>query len=126
MPSVILWTIAFSISTAISIVLLGDRKLISGNLFSMKAILAILLNWKFIVSMLFAVVARMSFIMTNNSLLKIPDLAKNSTTITTFITTVTFVVVIFANYFFLGERLMFKQAIGCLIILAGVWMILGS
>jgi drug/metabolite transporter (DMT)-like permease len=114
----------YSIATAGSITLLGQRDLISGNLFSFEKIIALLINWKFIFSMLLALMARVSFIMTNNSLLKIPRLAANSTTITAFVTLIGLVLIVVFNYIFLKEKLNLNQAIGAFLIMFGIFMML--
>lgn len=124
MYSVILWTLLFSITTAISIVLLGNRDLISGNLLSPQSILNLIFNWRFIISMVCALAARFAFIMTNNSLLKIPHLAESSTTITTFITMFSLIVIVVANIVFLKEKMQIGQGAGAFIILFGIWMML--
>lgn len=121
---VFFWTIMYSIATAGSITLLGQRDLISGNLFSFEKIIALLINWKFIFSMLLALMARVSFIMTNNSLLKIPRLAANSTTITAFVTLIGLVLIVVFNYIFLKEKLNLNQAIGAFLIMFGIFMML--
>lgn len=121
---VIFWTVVFSFSSAISITLLGQRDLIGGDINSISRILLILFNWKFIVSMIFALISRVSFMMTNNALLKIPKLAESATTITTFITLISLVLVVIFNFIFLKERLSVQQIIGAIIIFAGVWILL--
>lgn len=124
MQLVIFWTFLFSAATAISIVLLGNRDLISGNLFSLKSIINLIFNWRFIISMICALGARFAFIMTNNSLLKIPHLAESSTTITTFITMFSLIMIVIANIIFLKEKMQIEQGIGAFIILFGIWMML--
>ena len=124
MIQVILWTIIYSVATAISITLLGDRDLISGNLLELKKIISLITNWQFIVSMVFALIARISFIMTNNSLLKIPKLANASTTITTFITLICLIFVVIANYIFLREKMSIQNIVGAVVIMIGVWIML--
>ncbi|MEI7891294.1 MAG: hypothetical protein WCI36_05010 [bacterium] len=121
---VIFWTVVFSITTATSIVLLGHRELISGNILSIKGLGNLILNWRFIVSMICALMARFAFIMTNNTLLKIPHLAESSTTITTFITMFSLIVIVIANVLFLKEKLHIEQGLGAVIILVGMWTML--
>ena len=116
----IFWLLIFCITNTISIVLLGDRALISGNLLNIENIVRLALNWKFILAMLFAVATRISFIMLNNSLLKIPRLADASTSITTFATLLSLVFLLIANYYFLNERLNIQQAVGAFIVMIGV------
>ena len=117
---IIFWTIIYCVSSSISIVLVGDRNLISGNLFSWDAIISLLFNWKFIVAMLLAIFSRLSFIMLNNSFLKIPRLASISTTLTTFVTLLSLIFIVGANYFILDEKLNTQQMIGAFIIIVGV------
>jgi drug/metabolite transporter (DMT)-like permease len=120
---VILYTILFSIVTVISILLTGSRSFINGSNLTPIGILKMLIDWHFIVGAGFAFMARLFFIMINNSLLKMPALANSSTTITMFITTATMIFVIAANYFFLGERINLTQGIGAFIIIVGVFII---
>ncbi len=116
---IIFWTLVYCFSTAFSIVLMGDRNLISGNLFQSAAIFKVLLNWKFILAMALAILSRISFILLNNSFLKVPRLAAVSTTLTTFITIISIIFVVVANYIFLQEKLTIQQMLGGAIILIG-------
>ena len=84
----------------------------------------LIFHWKFIASMACAVISRFSFILINNSLLKIPSLAENSTTITSFITAIGFIFIMIANYLFLNERITVQQGVGALIILLGMGIML--
>lgn len=114
------WLIIYCVANTLSIVLIGDRSLISGNLLNPDNIVRLIFNWKFILAMVFAVVCRISFIMLNNALLKVPRLANSSTTITTFATLLSLGFVLVANYLFLNEKLNLQQVIGAFIILVGV------
>jgi drug/metabolite transporter (DMT)-like permease len=115
-----LWLIIYCIANTLSIVLIGDRSLISGNLLNPDNMVRLIFNWKFILAMVFAVVCRISFIMLNNALLKVPRLANSSTTITTFATILSLGFVLVANYLFLNEKLNLQQVFGAFIILVGV------
>jgi drug/metabolite transporter (DMT)-like permease len=117
---VIFWVLTFCVTNAISIVLLGDRSLISGNMLHIENIIKLIFNWKFILSMVFAVLTRLSFIMINNSMLKIPRLANASTSIAAFATLLSLVFILLANYYFLDEKLNMQQAIGAFVVLLGV------
>lgn len=119
---VIFWTCIFSLVTVVSILLTGSRTLISGDI-NFSRLLQILLDWRFLLGALFAFGARLSFILINNALLKIPQLAESSTTITALITSVALVFVILANYFFLGERIGLTQGVGAFIILFGIFLV---
>ena len=121
---ILLLILLYCLSTAFSIVLLGDRKLISQDLFQLKNVLSLIFNWKFIASMILAIVARITFTLINNMLLKIPHLAGAATTIAVFITLLSIVFILVANHFFLNETLNVKQGIGAFIILVGIVIML--
>lgn len=110
----------YCITTTVSIVLLGDRSLISGNLFRLETLFSLVTNWRFILAMFSAVASRITFVLINNSLLKNPDLAPIATTITVFITLLSLIFIVIANYFFLDEKLSVQQLVGAVIILTGV------
>ena len=120
---VILYTILFSLVTVISILLTGSRSFISGSNLTPMAIIKMLCDWHCLLGATFAFAARLFFIMINNSLLKIPDLAGSSTTVTTFITSIAMVFVIIANYYFLGEKINTTQGVGVFVILFGIFLI---
>jgi drug/metabolite transporter (DMT)-like permease len=115
--------ILFSLFTAVSVLLTGDRSLISGNLAGIN-LLNMMFNWRFIVAMVLAVGSRFAFIFINNHLLSIPSLSKNSTTITAFITSFSYIFIIAANYIFLNERLSPAQIAGAVMIIGGILLII--
>ena len=122
----VFWVIIYCLSTAFSIVLLGDRGLISGNLFNFQNMVNLVFNWKFILSMSLAVLSRLSFILINNTLLKITYLADVSTTLSVFITLTSIIFIVLANHFFLKESLNIKQAVGAFIVLTGIFIMLNK
>jgi drug/metabolite transporter (DMT)-like permease len=73
--------------------------------------------------MCFAILSRISFVLLNNSFLQVPRLASISTTLTTFVTLLSLAFVVFANFFFLNEKLNTQQLIGAVIILVGIIVI---
>lgn len=124
MLGIAFWTIIFSLSTAISIALLGSRSLIGGNLFDSKVIFHLITSWQFILAMLLAILSRLSFIFLNNNILRIPSLAAATTTISALITVISFIFIIIINYFFLNERLSTTQLVGAGIIFIGIVVLL--
>lgn len=122
MLQVALLTILFSIATVASILLLGSRSLIAGDMNFMR-ILQILISWQFILGAIFAFAARLIFMILNSVIYKIPELSASSTTLTTLITTVSLVFVIIANYFFLDEKISTIQIIGAVVIFIGIFLI---
>jgi drug/metabolite transporter (DMT)-like permease len=109
---------------AFSIALLGDRALISGNLFSFQSVLRLVLHWKFMLSMCMALFARVAFILVNNSLLSIPRLATNSTTVTAFVLVIAYIAVVIVNGIFLKESLSVSQYFGASMIIVGLLVML--
>jgi hypothetical protein len=71
--------------------------MVGGNLLHWEKFLSIIFHWKFLAAVFLSFVARYSFMLINNALLAIPNLAPNSTTITAFIT---FIGVIFTPHQF--------------------------
>ena len=120
---VILYTILFSLVTVVSILLTGSRSFISGGELTLLKIVKMLFDWHFILGAIFAFMARLFFILINNQLLKIPELAGSSTTITAFITSIAMVFVVIANYYFLGEKISLTQGVGAFVILFGIFLI---
>ena len=109
-------------TTALSMALTGNRDLISGNYFAKLP--AIILDWRFILSMALAVCSRFLFIWINSTLLIIPSLAKNSTTITVFVTTISYIFIIITNSVMLQESLSLKQYSGAAIVIIGIFVML--
>ena len=122
MIQVILLTLLFDLATGFSIALTGDRALLSGNLFN--RFFQIITNWKFLLAMVLAVGSRLLFMLINNQVLKIPSLAKTSTTVTVFITASSYIFIILLNLIFLNERLTLQQVIGSIIVVAGIVVIM--
>ena len=121
MLNIILLTILFSITTVTSILLLGSRNIIGGDM-SLVRIIHILFGWQFILGAIFAFASRLIFMLINNALYKIPELSGTSTTVTTLITTVSLIFVIIANYYFLHERINITQGIGAVVIILGIFL----
>ena len=119
---IVILTLLFSVTTVISILLLGSRTLLAGNM-DVTRIFHILFSWQFIVGAVFAFGSRLIFMMINGTLYKMPQLSASSTTITTLITTISLVFVIIANYFFLNERISATQGLGALIIFLGIFLV---
>jgi len=76
--------------------------------------------------MTLAILSRISFILINSSLLKIPYLAGIATTLSVFITLLSVIVIILVNHVFLKETLNLKQAIGAFIVLTGIFIMLSK
>jgi drug/metabolite transporter (DMT)-like permease len=124
MFGIAIWTIVYSLSTAISITLLGSRDLIGGNLANIKTILNLVISWQFILAMILAIFSRFSFIVLNNLILKVPSLAASATTITALITVISFIFIIASNYLILHERLAPHQLLGAGVIFIGIIVLL--
>jgi len=118
MLKVIILTFAFCLFSSISIVLTGNRDLISGDILS--KFFRIMLDWRFILAFCLSVAARFIFILINNALLSIPTLAKSSTTVTVFITSTAYFFTVALNVVFLHESLTQKQWGGAFLVIVGV------
>ena len=118
------WIVSYSLAMAFSIALLGDRAILSGNLFFFIGVIKIIFHWKFALSMCMALFARVAFVMVNNSLLFIPHLAANSTTVTAFILVIAYVAVVIVNGIFLNESLSLLQYFGASMIIVGLLVML--
>lgn len=122
MIHIIFLTLLFCATTVISILFLGSRSIISGSM-DFASIIRILFGWPFLFGAFFAFFSRLLFMMINSSLYKIPHLSASSTTVTTFITSVSLIFVAIANYYFLGEKMSLTQGIGAFVILIGIFLI---
>jgi len=122
MLQVSILTLLFSITSAASIVLIGGRNIIGLEMTPIN-IIKIIVSWQFILGAGFAFLSRLLFLMINSVVYKIPALSIGSTTITMFITSFATIVVIAANYYFLGEKLNLSQGVGAAIILIGTLVI---
>jgi drug/metabolite transporter (DMT)-like permease len=120
----VFWIFAYCFCNAGSILLLGDRNLIKGNLLSAEVLFKIIFHWKFITAMTLAIFARICFVLINSQLLKYPKHQVASTTLTTFISLLSLVFIVIANYLFLGETLSIKQIIGATILIIGLGILL--
>ncbi len=121
---ILLYVLLFSLTSSFSIMLMGDRNLISGNLLEWNNFLRLIFHWKFILAMFLAVLSRGFYILVNNSILAVPNLASNSTTITAFVLLSSYVFIIGINYIFLDENLSKMQFLGAFVILVGVGIML--
>ena len=122
MLNVVLWSVIFSLVTAASIVLLGSRDFIDGPMTPFRMV-HIIFDWRFIVGAILAFGARLLFVMTNNAIAKIPYLTDSSTTITALVNLSAILVIVFANYFFLHERLSTLQVLGAILVFTGVFLV---
>ncbi len=122
MLNIIILTVLFSAATVVSILLLGSRAIIGGDMTPAR-IVTLVFSWQFILGAVFAFTARLVFVVLNNAVYKVPSLSASSTSITTLITTMSLIFVVIANYIFLHERLTPQQIIGSTIIILGVLVI---
>ncbi|MFQ5524616.1 MAG: hypothetical protein ACE5GX_00010 [Thermoanaerobaculia bacterium] len=120
MAGILVWLVLFCLTTAGSIVLLGDRRLISGDLFTQESLLRLATAPKLYFALFLAFVSRLSFICINNGLLSSDRLRDSSTTVTAFATALSFIVIVIANNFFLGESLAPRQIAGASLAILGI------
>lgn len=118
---IIILTLVFCVFSSISVVLTGSRDLISGDIF--QKFFKILLDWRFILAFVLSVASRFIFILINNALLSVPNIANSSTTITVFITSLGYFFVVVLNVLFLHETMTLRQWGGALLVVLGVVLI---
>jgi len=87
------WVIIYSIVVAVSIMLLGNPATILGNL-TLKSLLSLLFDWRFLLGGVLALIARFIFVIINNLASKHEELASAHLTITAVATTASVVFVI--------------------------------
>ena len=123
MLKVLIISLVFAVSSAASVTLLGDRKLISGDMTKLQWWITVLFSWRFVLAMIFALGARFSFTMMNNALLYVPALSRNATSVATLLTALAYVVIIISNSIFLNERISLQQIVGMGVIIGGVALV---
>ena len=126
MLRLIILSALWSATAAVSIALTGDRKLLAEGTSSPAGAVWMIFNWKFIVAMGLAVFTRVLFIYINSAVVQIPSLASSATTVTAFMTAVSYPVVIATNAWMLGEGLSLRQYLGTALILAGIFVVCTS
>lgn len=118
----VVYSLLFATVNALSVALTGDRQLLSGNFRSVSGVLGFLLNWRFILAMVLAVVARLLFVAINSATLSIPSLARNATTVASLVSAASYPAIIAMNAYLLNERLTGRQYAATGMILAGIWL----
>jgi len=109
----------YSILVALSIYLLGNLRLFLDAI-NFKSLLSLFLNFQFWIGLVFALFARVVFVVINSQLSKLA-ISQNATTTITFIVTLSSVIaVVIFNYFLLQEKLTLNQLIGSIVIVGGV------
>jgi drug/metabolite transporter (DMT)-like permease len=120
MLAIFFWAVVYSIIVAASIIFIG-RPIENG--LSLKELLKLLLDWRFLLGGILALCARFIFVIINNLASKQPNLQNASLTIAALATMGSVVTIILANYFFLGEQLRLVQGVGVLLILTGIFFV---
>jgi len=122
MTTVVILSLLFSVVTASSIVLLGSREFVEGQM-TIGRLFLLLFHWKFILGAVLAFAARLLFVVTNSAINKVGHLSGSSTTITSLINVSAIILIIFFNYLFLGERLSVVQIAGASIVILGIFIL---
>jgi hypothetical protein len=125
MITVVLWAVLFSASTSASVTLIGSRDLIGNEIKDVGDVIAIGGSWRFITSMIFALISRILFVQVNRSLLAIEGFEESASTLTVIVTTTfSLISVIISNSIFLDERLTAVQFLGIFVLILGLAMVL--
>lgn len=123
MVEIILWTIAYDIVVAASIVFLGNPSSVLGDL-SVKSLAKLLFDWQFLLGGVLALAARFIFVIINNLASKHENLADAHLTLTAVVTVSSIVAIILVNHFLLSEQLSLGQMIGAAVIILGIFLVL--
>lgn len=115
-------SVAFSIVSAVSIALTGDRSLLSGDLSSARGFASLITHWRFILAMTLALGSRFIFVWINRHAISIPTLSASATTVTALVTALAYPAILVANTVLLRERLSGVQLIGTGLIMTGIFL----
>jgi drug/metabolite transporter (DMT)-like permease len=122
MALIVLWTILYSVVVAASILFLGNPASILGSI-TPKTLLLLLLDWRFLLGGILAVVARFIFVIINNLAARHSSLSHAHLSITALASVASIVVVLIANHFLLHEQLKPIQMAGAGIMMFGIFLV---
>jgi drug/metabolite transporter (DMT)-like permease len=122
MAAIVLWTLVYDVVVAASILLLGNPSTILGNL-TLRSLLSLLLDWRFLLGAILAVGARFMFVIINNLASKHEAFAGAHLSVTALATMSSVIVVLLANHFLLGDKFSTIQLVGVAIVLVGFYLI---
>lgn len=121
---IVLLAILFSLFSASAAVFFG-KSVIAINGVNLHSIVALLFNGYFILGALMGVVCRILFVYMIKLLSTTERFANAPTTISNFVMSISYGVIIFATWYFLGEQLTKSQFVGIGIIMTGMF-VMGS
>lgn len=121
MPAILFWMVVYAVVVAASIIFIG--KPIEGAL-SVKSLLKLLFDWRFLFGGALALGARFIFVIINNLASKQESLSGAHLTVAALATMGSIVAIILANSIFLGEQLRPIQLVGAALIMGGVMLAL--
>lgn len=117
-----MWTVIYSVVVAASILFLGNPASILGHI-TIKSLLMLLLDWRFLLGGALALGARFIFVIINNLAARNNNLSHAHLSLTALATTASIVVVLIANHFLLHEQLRAVQLIGAGIMMFGIFLV---
>lgn len=117
MLTIIAWMVVYAIVVAASIIFIG--KPIEGAL-NLTSLLRLLIDWRFLLGGVLALMARFVFVIINNLASKHPNLQHAHLTVAALATMGSVVAIILANHIFLHEQLRTIQFVGVALILSGL------
>lgn len=122
MPLIALWVGIYSIVVAASLLFLGSPSTILGKL-NLVSLLKLLIDWRFLLGGILALMARFIFVIINNLASKHPSLEKAHLSIAAVATVASIVVVLIANSIILHEQLKAIQLVGAAVVMLGVFLV---
>jgi drug/metabolite transporter (DMT)-like permease len=117
-----MWTVIYSLVVAASILFLGNPASILGHI-TIKSLLMLLLDWRFLLGGALALCARFIFVIINNLAARSSNLSHAHLSLTALATTGSIVVVLIANHFLLHEQLRAIQLVGAGIMMFGIFLV---
>lgn len=122
MAAIILWTLIYDLTVAASILLLGNPSTILGHI-TLKSLLFLFLDWRFMLGAFLAVGARFMFVIINNLASKHDNLAGAHLSLTAIASMTSIIMVLIVNHFVLGDHFKALQLVGIAIVLIGLFLI---
>lgn len=122
MLPIIVWTLVYDATVAASILLLGNQSTLLGSL-TLKSLLLLVLDWRFMLGALLAIGARFMFVIINNLASKHAALSSAHLSLTALASMTSIIMVLIVNHFVLGDEFKAIQLLGIAIVLFGFFLI---
>lgn len=120
MTLIVFWMVVYAVVVAASIIFIGKP---IGGAVNIQSLAKLLLDWRFLLGGILALMARFIFVIINNLASKQPSLAHAHLTLAALATMGSIIAIILANHLFLGEQLKPLQILGAGVIIFGIFLV---